>query len=492
MTDINELPVIGEIDTGNGDELYLVDISDYEPESDFFDYDLVTQNAFGGDVAFATDASRTAKFVYVLSPEGEGSFYAYAQGNLYPVSNIYAGGKYYYVISPNACENVPRSFSTEELDNGTIFYAIDEAGTGGFYSYTEEGSLILRSASEGRQKVNNGLNPVPLIAAVFTAMVAGGAGFVLIRKKITTIGAGKGSKTEIRRRPPKEKGGAGESIVQKLRERRKKRILGRKDSIKSRPTDYFETKKQYLFVIRELTSREVRRKYVGSRLGILWSMLNPLLMMITMTLIFSYMFKRSIDNFPLYYLSGSLIWGLFSGITNHSMSALIDNKGLLLRSKIPMQVFILSRAYTALTNFGYTLIPFLLMLVVFRIRPSLTMLLLPADVLLMTIMSLGISYILATLYVFFEDIKYLYSVFLRIFMYLTAIFYPVTSLPSVLQRIINYNPVYMGVYIAREAMVYGRFPHYTSWMKLGLAAVAVFSVGIIVFRKSYNRIMQRI
>ena len=131
-------------------------------------------------------------------------------------------------------------------------------------------------------------------------------------------------------------------------------------------------------------------------------------MMVVMTLIFSYMFKHKIDHYPLYYLAGTLIYSLFSEVTTRTMSALTDNKVLLVRTKLPLQVFILSRAYTALVNFLYTLIPFALLLIVFKIKPSITMIMLIPDILLMLILSIGISYMVATAYVFFEDIKYLF------------------------------------------------------------------------------------
>lgn len=106
--------------------------------------------------------------------------------------------------------------------------------------------------------------------------------------------------------------------------------------------------------------------------------------------------------------------------------------------------------------------------------------------------TMGIGYILSILYVFFADIKYLYSVFLRILLYFTALFYPVTALPEVLQRIIGYNPVYLSIYIARECMVYGNIPHYSAWVKLTLSALVSCALGWIIFRKKQNDVMQRI
>ena len=86
---------------------------------------------------------------------------------------------------------------------------------------------------------------------------------------------------------------------------------------------------QYFFVVRELVSRELKRKYSRSKLGVLWSVLNPLLSMAILSMIFSTMFRHSIENYPIYYLTGYVIWNLFTIATNTAMTALVDNKPLL-------------------------------------------------------------------------------------------------------------------------------------------------------------------
>ena len=140
------------------------------------------------------------------------------------------------------------------------------------------------------------------------------------------------------------------------------------------------TVKQYGFVVRELVSREIKRKYARSYLGILWSVLNPLLMMIVMSAIFSTMFRRSIENYPIYYLTGNIIFQLFSTATNTTMTCLVDNKQMLIKVKFPMQIFPLSRSVTALVNFGYSCIAYAAILIFFRIPLSVTMLFFPVIV----------------------------------------------------------------------------------------------------------------
>lgn len=261
---------------------------------------------------------------------------------------------------------------------------------------------------------------------------------------------------------------------------------------KKEKKERFSEQKQYFFVIRELTSREIKRKYARSYLGILWSVLNPLLTMIVMSLIFSTMFKRSIENFPIYYLTGSVIWTLFSTATNTCMSALVDNRTLLLKVKFPKQVFVLARAYTAFVNFLYTCIAYAVVLIVFQIKLSWTMLLFPVVVVLMVIFSVGISYMLSIFYVFFADIKYLYSVVLTILMYMSAIFYPVSNLSPVMQKVVGMNPVYEAIAISRDCVMYGSVSTPEMWLKLACWSFGSFLIGYLVFRGKENKVMAKI
>lgn len=253
-----------------------------------------------------------------------------------------------------------------------------------------------------------------------------------------------------------------------------------------------EQQKQYFFVIQELTSREIKRKYARSKLGILWSVLNPLLTMLIMALIFSTMFARDIENYPMYYLTGSIFWTLFSTATNTAMNSLVDNRTLLMKVKMPKQIFVLSRIYTALVNFGYTCIAYLLIIIILRVHLSWTVIFFPVVVLLTLLFATGISYALSIAYVFFADIKYLYGVVLTLWMYLSAIFYPINRLPEFMQKVIEMNPVYVGIAIARDCVMYETVSEPMMWIKLFAWGIGAFIVGYFIFRKNENLVMQKI
>lgn len=250
--------------------------------------------------------------------------------------------------------------------------------------------------------------------------------------------------------------------------------------------------KQYFFVLRELTRREIKRKYARSYLGILWSVLNPLLTMAVLSMIFSTMFKRSIENFPIYLLTGQILWQMFTGATNSAMNALVDNKSLLTKVKLPKQIFPLSRIYTALVNLGYSLVAYFCMLMLFRIKPSITMIIVPVVIVLLLLFSIGIGYILSIVYVFFADIKYFYSIILTLWMYMSALFYPVENLNPQMQMIVNANPVYCYIRAMRGGVMYGQWPDTILWIKMICWAVGMLLLGLFVFSANENKIMQKL
>lgn len=250
--------------------------------------------------------------------------------------------------------------------------------------------------------------------------------------------------------------------------------------------------KQYMFVISELTGREIKRKYSRSKLGILWSVLNPLLHMLVLSLIFSTMFKRSIENYPIYYLCGNVLWHLFTTATNTSMTVLVDNKQMLIKVKIPMQVFVMSRVYTALINFGYSLMAFLPILLLYGIPLKWPILFIPVIVLFELMFTLGFSYILGVSYVFFGDVKHLYGILLTLWMYLSALFYPTERLPEAMRTVVANNPIYIYIDSLRWIVLEGVLPPVNTMIKMILWSVAVYLIGTHIFNNSKNKIMQKL
>lgn len=255
---------------------------------------------------------------------------------------------------------------------------------------------------------------------------------------------------------------------------------------------YRDKIRQYAFVINELVSREIKRKYARSYLGIVWSVLNPLLSMAVMSMIFTTIFKRSIENYPVYFLTGSILWSLFTGATNSAMTALVDNKTMLIKVKLPMAVFPLSRCFTALTNFGYSMVAYAIMLVVFQIKPNLYLPLIFLYGGLLFLFAVGIGYILSVLYVLFGDIQHLYSVLLTIWMYMSALFYPVSSTSESMQAVIIRNPIYNYIACARKCVLDAELPTVNEWARMFIWSIGIYVCGKLYFNKMKNRVLQKV
>lgn len=246
-----------------------------------------------------------------------------------------------------------------------------------------------------------------------------------------------------------------------------------------------------MFVIRELVSREIKRKYARSYLGVVWSVLNPLLTMAVMSMIFTTIFERNIENFPIYYLTGNIFWQMFTGATNSALTSLADNKKMLIKVKLPMLVFPLARCCTALANFGYSMIAYVIMLVVFQMKPNIYWPLFFIFVGCAFLFALGMGYFLSVLYVLFGDIKYLYSVVLHIWMYLCAIFYPISRTSGIMQEIIIRNPIYNYIACARQCIMEGVPPTIEQWARMFIWSFGVYILGRLFFNKMKSYVMRK-
>ena len=228
-------------------------------------------------------------------------------------------------------------------------------------------------------------------------------------------------------------------------------------SIKVRINVFF----QYKDLLYNLVSRDIKVRYRKSFLGMLWTVLNPLLMMIVMTIVFSTLFKSTIDNFPVYFLAGNLIFTLNSEITNNCTYAIIGNASLLKKVYIPKYLFPLSKAGSALVNLMFSLIAMFLVMIILRVPFLPTLLLLPIPIAYAFIFSLGLGLLLSAVTVYFRDIAYFYSVLLLAWNYFTPVFYPIEILPDFARKLMQLNPLYHYIDYMRNLILHGVVPGIT-------------------------------
>lgn len=241
--------------------------------------------------------------------------------------------------------------------------------------------------------------------------------------------------------------------------------------------------KDYRPLLKELVSRDLKVKYRRSFLGYLWSLLNPLLMMAVMTVVFSYMFRFDIPNFPLYLICGNTLWTFFNESTNMAMRSVLDNGSLIRKVYIPKFIFPISRVLSSFVTMSFSLVAILIVMVFTKVPLTPALLAFPIPLLFLLMFCMGIGMILSALSVYFRDIVHLYGVLTLAWMYLTPIFYPISALPEQVAFVIKFNPMYHYITFFRELVLYGRLPGWAIWTGSILAGVVSMALGLLIFRK---------
>lgn len=238
-----------------------------------------------------------------------------------------------------------------------------------------------------------------------------------------------------------------------------------------------------LFILRSLVSKDFKLKYRRSALGVLWSILNPLLMMCVLTAVFSFIFRFDIENYPLYLILGQILFALMSGATTSSMTSIIDAAPLLKKIKVNRMIFPIEKVSFELVNFLISLVAVAAVMVWFKIHPSPTMFMLPLLLIYVVMFSLGIGLLLAALAVFFRDVVHLWGVVITAWTYATPIFYPVSMLDGWMQQVMQFNPMYHFVSYFRDIMMYSAVPGFAENLMCFGGALGMLVIGIFVFKK---------
>lgn len=261
-------------------------------------------------------------------------------------------------------------------------------------------------------------------------------------------------------------------------------------------------------IIFELTRKQVRTQYRDSTLGFIWTFLNPLLNMLVMWMVFKTVLGITDPYYPLYILCGNVLFAAVRASTQQALRSMVDNRGLLLRTKIDLSVFPFSNILTSIVNFAFSLIaliPFMIWLTfkeginLFTYRLVFILPMVPA----LMMFEYGLGLFLSATYVFFRDLKHLYDVFLTLWHYTTPIFYTLNRVEknSVGMTLIKINPLFHFVNYFRDACyrgvtgkdIFGTHigAYIPQWTTLGYL-YAFGAISLIVGEITYNALKSRI
>ena len=245
--------------------------------------------------------------------------------------------------------------------------------------------------------------------------------------------------------------------------------------------------RKYSFLLEQLVSRDFKSKYKRSILGVLWSFLNPMLMMTVQYIVFSTIFRSEIDNFAVYLLTGIVCYNFFSEVTNMALTSIVGNASLITKVYIPKYIYPVSRALSSMINLGLSLIPLLVVMLFTKTPITSAILLLPFAILCLFALSLGVGMILASSMVFFRDTQFLWNVLSMVWMYMTPIFYPESIITGWLSTIFKINPLYHIIRFSRIILLDGISPEPKAYVFCLLTALIPLIIGAVIFRKTEDR-----
>lgn len=250
---------------------------------------------------------------------------------------------------------------------------------------------------------------------------------------------------------------------------------------------YFDNFMQYQFLLGELVKKGIRLKYRRSYLGIFWSLLEPLLTMIVLTIVFGTLYGNTDKTFPVYILSGRLLYSFYSSATKAALKSIRSNSGMIKKVYVPKYLYPLSSVLYNYVIFLISLVVLVVVAGVLGVRPTWYLLQAPIALLILLLLAYGSGMLLATIGVFFRDIEYLWSVGLMLVMYTCAIFYyPSKLLKSGWGWILKYNPLYCTIQIFRSA-IFGE-PMEMGYVLYAAGFSAVITlIGLLCFKKKQDQ-----
>lgn len=247
--------------------------------------------------------------------------------------------------------------------------------------------------------------------------------------------------------------------------------------------------KRHQFLFEELVKRDFKKKYKRTVLGMAWSVLSPLLLLLVMKMVFARFFGRNMEHYTIYLFCGNIVFAYFNESTNQGMTSLLYNSSIFTKVNVPKYLFLFSKNVQCLINFGLTLCVFVLFCILDGIVFTWRWIMLAYPICLLVLFNIGVGLVLSALFVFFRDIQYLWGVFTQLLMYVSAIFYTIDGYSPMIQNAFLLNPVYLFIRYFRKIVIDAVIP--TLWFHLLMAfdVLVVLGLGCLMYKKYNHRFL---
>ena len=244
-------------------------------------------------------------------------------------------------------------------------------------------------------------------------------------------------------------------------------------------------------VVVNMVGQELRVRYQRSVLGFLWTLVNPILMMTTMTIVFSQIFNERTEGYAIFLFAGMVPWNFMAGSLTECASSIISNEGLIRKIYLPKLVFPLTRVLINLTTFLLSMMALFVILGPLGARPSLPMVMLPVVVAVFFVFTLGLGLLLATVNTFYRDCAHFIAVFIQAWYFLTPILYPASRFREAAVRF-WLNPAYPFIRMFQTIICDRQWPDLTTFtVAAGLATVSL-GIGYVAFKLNEDKMVFRL
>jgi len=237
---------------------------------------------------------------------------------------------------------------------------------------------------------------------------------------------------------------------------------------------------------------DLKIRYRNSILGVLWSLIEPLLMLGVLFVVFSTMFKFEIPNFPIYLLVGIVCYNFFKNGTTFALNSLTNRSALMTQIYFPRSIPAISGAITASIMLIIELIVLAFFIVIFQFAPPITILLLPLVLGLLFVLVIGISLPLSVLNVKYKDTEFIWLVVVYAGFFLTPIFYQFDMMPAQVQNVLQFSPMVQIVTMAHHVVLYGTLPTVNSLLYAVGSISVITTIGYLIFRKYQAKIVEEV
>lgn len=240
---------------------------------------------------------------------------------------------------------------------------------------------------------------------------------------------------------------------------------------------------QYRELLKSNIKKEIRGKYKGSFLGIIWSFVNPLLTVLVYAIIFPYILRQDQPNYLIFLIVAVIPWNFFVTVLNQGTTTVLLNANIVKKVYFPREILPISIVLSGLVNFLISCIIILLFVIFGGVGISPVIFYLPFVVLIQAIFSLGIVFVLSAINVYVRDVEYIVNFVLTLAFYATPILYNASFLPQHLQGLINLNPMKHFIDAYRAIFYYKEAPNMQALFVLSFLSIGVLLLGYVIFKK---------